>query len=92
MKRSFLAVIFLITIVTSVLASAVMLRLVFPELVSKYGLLAPSGGVAPIVFSGSTASLKQVETGVKAIAKKMQPSVVNIIINKDIQLYRTDPY
>lgn len=37
-------------------------------------------------------NLKNIESTVKGIAKNISSSVVNIIISKDIQTYRTDPY
>ncbi|MBP8017035.1 trypsin-like peptidase domain-containing protein [Candidatus Gracilibacteria bacterium] len=36
--------------------------------------------------------LKDLETNVKTIVKSVNPSVVSIIISKDIQVYRADPY
>ena len=36
--------------------------------------------------------LKEIQTNVKSIATKVNPSVVNIIISKDIRTYRTDPF
>lgn len=40
----------------------------------------------------SKSSLKNLETSVKYIAWKISPSVVSIIITKDIQTYKTDPF
>jgi isopentenyl phosphate kinase len=39
-----------------------------------------------------TQSLKNFSESVKSVAKKLSPSVVSIIVSKDIQTYRTDPY
>lgn len=36
--------------------------------------------------------LSNLESWVKSIAQKIWPSVVNIIISKDIEVYRTDPF
>lgn len=39
-----------------------------------------------------TSSLKDISASVKSVAKKLSPSVVSIIVSKDIQTYRTDPF
>ncbi|MDD5197888.1 MAG: trypsin-like peptidase domain-containing protein [Candidatus Gracilibacteria bacterium] len=39
-----------------------------------------------------TTSLKNLSASVKSVAKKLSPSVVSIIVSKDIQTYRTDPF
>lgn len=39
-----------------------------------------------------TVSLKNLSASVKSVAKKLSPSVVSIIVSKDIQTYRTDPF
>lgn len=39
-----------------------------------------------------TASLKNLSESVKSVAKKLSPSVVSIIVSKDVQTYKTDPY
>ena len=39
-----------------------------------------------------TPSLGNLETSVKSVAKKISPSVVSIVISKEIQTYKTDPY
>jgi len=37
-------------------------------------------------------ALKNIGTSVKSVAKKLSPSVVSIIVSKDIQTYKTDPF
>lgn len=39
-----------------------------------------------------TASLKNLSVSVKSVAKKLSPSVVSIIVSKDVQTYKTDPF
>ncbi|MDD5376775.1 MAG: trypsin-like peptidase domain-containing protein [Candidatus Gracilibacteria bacterium] len=39
-----------------------------------------------------TASIKNLSASVKSVAKKLSPSVVSIIISKDVQTYKTDPF
>lgn len=39
-----------------------------------------------------TTSLKSLGTSVKSVAKKLAPSVVSIIVSKDVQTYKTDPF
>lgn len=39
-----------------------------------------------------TAALKNLSNSVKGVAKQLSPSVVSIIISKDVQVYRTDPF
>lgn len=39
-----------------------------------------------------TAPLKNLSASVKSVAKKLSPSVVNIIVSKDVQTYKTDPF
>lgn len=39
-----------------------------------------------------TSSLKSLEGNVKSVAKTLSPSVVSIIISKDVQTYKTDPF
>lgn len=36
--------------------------------------------------------LADLESGVKSIAQKVSPSVVSIVISKDVQTYKTDPF
>lgn len=37
-------------------------------------------------------SVKNLSSSVKEVAKRLSPSVVNIIISRDVQTYRTDPF
>ncbi|HBA44454.1 TPA: hypothetical protein DEG21_02515 [Patescibacteria group bacterium] len=37
-------------------------------------------------------NLSDLQGNVKEIVKKLNPSVVNIVISKDVQTYRSDPY
>ncbi|EKE29297.1 MAG: protease Do [uncultured bacterium (gcode 4)] len=46
----------------------------------------------PASVAASRSSLKNLETSVKDLAHKISPSVVSIIISKDVQTYRTDPF
>lgn len=39
-----------------------------------------------------TAGLKSLSESVKSVAKKLSPSVVSIIVTKDVQTYKTDPF
>lgn len=39
-----------------------------------------------------TTSLKNLSMSVKSVAKKLSPSVVSIIVSKDVQTYKTDPF
>ncbi len=39
-----------------------------------------------------TSSLKSLSVSVKSVAKKLSPSVVSIIVSKDVQTYKTDPF
>ncbi|MFA6090983.1 MAG: trypsin-like peptidase domain-containing protein [Candidatus Gracilibacteria bacterium] len=39
-----------------------------------------------------TQSLKNLGASVKSVAKKLSPSVVSIIVSKDVQTYKTDPF
>lgn len=96
MKPTRISVIFviLITILASIFSSAVTLKVLFPKLLSQYEN-SDNSSVQPVISpipEGSSDWLKQMESGVKAIAKNLRSSVVNVIINKDIQLYRTDPF
>jgi hypothetical protein len=51
-----------------------------------------SGDMANSTTSTSPASLYDIESGVKAVAKSVSPSVVSIVISKDVPVYRTDPF
>lgn len=39
-----------------------------------------------------TTPLKNLSESVKSVAKKLSPSVISIVVSKDIQTYRTDPF
>jgi serine protease Do len=43
----------------------------------------------PMVISPK---IQDLESGVKAVAKKVSPSVVSIVISKEVQTYKTDPF
>lgn len=78
---------FLITIIFSFLFSIFGSLLVY-ELRDGGKITLPSIVQEPI----STASVKSLGDSVKSVAKRLSPSVVNIVISKDIQVYKTDPF
>jgi len=51
---------------------------------------APRGQIqeAPI----NTNALKDLSTSVKSVVKELSPSVVSIIVSKEVQTYKTDPF
>lgn len=80
---------FLISIVVSILASLASSFFVLEH----YDTQGQSSDVINTVsVVPEVQSLKQIESGVQSIAKKLRSSVVNIIISQDIQLYKTDPF
>lgn len=55
--------------------------------------LAQKEAPAPVLPSVTTnVDLAGLESGVKSIASQVSPSVVSIVITKEVQTYRTDPY
>ncbi len=55
--------------------------------------LAQKEAPAPALPSVTTnVDLAGLESGVKSIASQVSPSVVSIVITKEVQTYRTDPY
>lgn len=46
----------------------------------------------PSVSTTSSATVSDIESEVKGVASKVGPSVVSIVVSKDMQTYRTDPF
>lgn len=46
----------------------------------------------PVSIVQSNSNLSNLESGVKSIASQVSPSVVSIVITREVQTYRTDPY
>lgn len=45
-----------------------------------------------VTTTAPNANLVSLESGVKSIASQVSPSVVSIVITREVQTYRTDPY
>ena len=48
--------------------------------------------ISSISQESVSSKLSDLESGVKALAAKVSPSVVSIIVSKDVPVYRTDPF
>lgn len=93
---------FLITLCICVILSGVSAFLMVKFLMNTIGTgsNATSGMTAtvqpaPAPMPGAIAvnpSLTNLESGVKSLASSVSPSVVSIVINREVQTYRTDPY
>ncbi len=52
----------------------------------------PPSASSVVPLSPVSVKLSEVETEVKAIARSVSPSVVSIVVSKDVPVYRTDPF
>lgn len=90
---------FLVTLCICIILSGVSAFLMVKFLMNTIGgtsnptLVSTPETVAPVASQGTVHStLTDLESGVKSLASSVSPSVVSIVINREVQTYRTDPY
>lgn len=94
--RLFLATIF-ICIVMSSISAYVMIKFLASVVDTNQGNQSNQLSQAEVQTPApppltSNIDLAGLESGVKFIASQVSPSVVSIVITKEVQTYRTDPY
>lgn len=65
---------------------------IFLQGMGYIGTKSPVSSTGKVDVQIDTASLKNLSMSVKSVAKKLSPSVVSIIVSKDVQTYKTDPF
>ena len=79
--------------VISIFGSYLMVRFIMGNFDTKDQISPSVVSSTPVVISGSGATaLIQIESAVQSIASEASQAVVSIVITREVQTYRTDPF